>query len=88
MILLLDKATRAELGEISESELQFLIDQLEEEALDDRDYYINRATVDLFETAGASSHLIELLNRALGDRTDVEVEWLDTANPDRLPVPD
>jgi len=78
MIELRDKETGTPLGAISAEELQFLIDQLEEESDDDTDYFLNRTMVDMLKQQGASPHLSELLERALGDRDEVEIEWSDS----------
>jgi len=75
MIQLQVKDTGDVLGEISEEDLQFLIDNLEEESSDDTDYYIDRTTVELFQEAGASDKLIYLLEQALGDNDDAEIAW-------------
>ena len=44
MIHLFDDETGASVGTITEDQLQYLVDQLEEESPDDTDYYINRET--------------------------------------------
>jgi len=75
MIQLRDKETGSLLGSISEEDLQFLIDHLEEEYDEDTDYYLNRATLDMLKKEGANDALIGLLESALGDREDVEIEW-------------
>lgn len=75
MIKLRDKETGAILGRISEEELQFLIDHLEEEWDGDTDYYLNRATIEMLKESGAGKPLVDLLERALGDREDAEIEW-------------
>jgi len=75
MIQLRDKETGAFVGTITEAQLQFLIDQLEEESTEDRDYYINQATLDLFEQRGADADLLALLRQALGTREDIEIAW-------------
>jgi len=75
MIRLGDKETGADIGDISEEQLQFLVDQLEEEFEEDRDYYINPETVDLIEQNGADPELVNLLRRAIGDREGVEIQW-------------
>ena len=49
MIQLRNKETGSLLGSISEEDLQFLIDNLEEEWEEDTDYYLNRETLDLLE---------------------------------------
>jgi len=73
MIQLHDKDTGAWIGTISEDNLQFLVDRLEEESGDDQDYYINEATLDVFEEGGADKALVYLLRGALNGRT--EVRW-------------
>jgi hypothetical protein len=75
MIELRDKRTGASLGTISQAQLQFLIDQLEEEDIEDQDYYINLATLDMFERAGADPELLELLRQSLGAREDMDIVW-------------
>ena len=75
MIKLYDVATDREIGRITDAQLRFMMDQLEEESDDDQDYYINSDTVDVFESAGAEPALVELLRKALGDRTEMDVRW-------------
>lgn len=75
MIKLYDNSTNELLGEISDQDLTFMIDNLEEEWAEDRDYYINWPTVDLFESKGASAGLSTALRTALGDREDMEIRW-------------
>ena len=75
MIQLHDKDTGAWIGTISADNLQFLIDQLEEESGDDQDYYINEATLEVFEEGGADKALVSLLRGALNGRTEMEVRW-------------
>jgi hypothetical protein len=75
MIQLRDKDTGAVLGTLTEEQLHFLQDQLEEESPDDTDYYINTATLDMFEEQGADRALLALLRQALGSREDMEIQW-------------
>jgi processive 1,2-diacylglycerol beta-glucosyltransferase len=75
MIQLHDKDTGAPIGAITEAQLQFLIDQLEEESSEDQDYYINETTLDLFEQRGADKALVALLRSALKGRTEMEIRW-------------
>jgi processive 1,2-diacylglycerol beta-glucosyltransferase len=75
MIQLYDNNTQTVLGEITEQQLQFLIDQLEEESSDDQDYYINRATLEMFAEAGIDPALLALLQQGLGNRADMEIRW-------------
>lgn len=75
MIQLHDKDTGAWINNITEEDLQFLADQLEEESSDDQDYYINETTLDMFEEAGADKALVALLRGALNGRTEMEIRW-------------
>jgi hypothetical protein len=68
----------AQVGEISEEQLDMLVDNLEEEWPEDRDYYINRAMIETLKQRGADSVLIHLLNEALGTRDEVDILWVDT----------
>lgn len=75
MITLKNKDTGKLIGEISEDQLQFLIDELEEEDSEDVDYYLNRTVIEMLEDRGMDDELAELLYEALGDRDDIEIEW-------------
>lgn len=52
-----------------------VIDILEEETDEDRDYYINRDTIDLLESSGADAEVVTLLRQALGGREEMDVRW-------------
>lgn len=76
MIKLIDVQSNAEIGEITQPQLDFLIGQLEEESATDRDYYINADTLDYFAKQGADAALLAQLRAALGDRTDMDIRWV------------
>ena len=76
MIKVSDKDTGAPIGEISEAQLEYLQDALEEESRDDRDYYINETTIDGFEQSGADAELVKFLRYALNGRTEREIRWV------------
>jgi hypothetical protein len=75
MVNLSDAVTGKRIGSITGEQLQFLVDQLEEESLEDRDYAITRMTVDYLETQGGDPDLIALLRQALGGREEVMIRW-------------
>ena len=75
MVKLYEKGTRRYLGRISDEELQFLIDNLEEETLTDTDYYINRATLELLKAKGMSQGLAGLIEGAMGRKDDAEISY-------------
>jgi processive 1,2-diacylglycerol beta-glucosyltransferase len=63
------------LGTISDEDLRFLQADLEEESLEDTDYYINQATVDWFESQGADPAMVSMLRKALGGKPDMDIRW-------------
>ena len=74
-IRLFDKESGAQLGDIAHEDMQLLIDQLEEEHSRDRDYFIDAATIDILEHAGASATLLALLRDIVGTSEGVDVRW-------------
>ena len=75
MITIYDNENGANIGSITEEQLKFLTDQLEEEFLDDHDYYINEDELENFLEAGADEALITFLRKALNGREDMEIRW-------------
>jgi processive 1,2-diacylglycerol beta-glucosyltransferase len=75
MVKISEKQSGTPLGTLDDSQFQFLADHLEEESLQDDDYYLNRTTVDFLADAGADPALLEILRRALGDRDEAEIRW-------------
>ena len=59
MFTIYDEATDAVYGTLDETQLQFLMDHLEEESAEDTDFYINQATVDMLEQDGADAGLAQ-----------------------------
>jgi len=75
MINLREKVTNKSLGQISEEQLQYLIDNLEEEWLEDQDYAITPLLLQVFEQQNADPGLVSLLRDALSGREMVEIVW-------------
>jgi hypothetical protein len=75
MIELREKATDKYLSTIGEDELKVLIDALEEESVEDRDYYIDSDTIQMLEDDGAPSSLVALLRKVLGSNDGIELHW-------------
>ena len=75
MINLREKGTDQPLGKISEEQLQYLIDHLEEEWLEDQDYAITPLLLQVFEEQGADPALVSLLRDALRGRDEMEIVW-------------
>lgn len=72
---LIDAADGRVLGTVSDEQFQELADALEEESLDDRDYYLNVDTVDMLEAQNVDRDLVALLRTALGDRDEMDINW-------------
>jgi hypothetical protein len=76
MVKVYNKATNELLGRITDDELAFLQDQLEEEGINDRDYYMRRETIEEFQaSAGATEHLVTVLKTGLRNDEAVEIRW-------------
>jgi len=72
----------SQVGEIKEGQLNFLVEHLEEEWPDDRDYFVNRHMLKLLQEQGGDPELLHLLEDALGTRDEVDILWLDTEAKD------
>lgn len=75
MINVYDNETGEKIGTITEEELGFLQANLEEEWLEDRDYYINVATLEMFGERGVDAALMNLLRQGLRGRDEMEIRW-------------
>ena len=75
MIQLREKGTGAVIGTITEDQLRTLSAEMEEESSTDRDYYLSRETLDMFEDDGVDPTLVSMLRRAMGGRAEMEIEW-------------
>jgi hypothetical protein len=60
---------------VTEAQLRFLVDQLEEESSTDQDYYVDAETLAMLEQAGADPGLLALLRAALAGRDGMELRW-------------
>lgn len=75
MIQLYDAERGTRLGEISEAQLQRLVESLEEESATDQDYYLTAETIDMLAGDGADAGLVGLLRSALAGREGMDVRW-------------
>ena len=74
-VKLYNNTTDAFIGDISEAQLQFLIDQLEEELLEDKDYAITPMTLGYFQERGVDPELLSLLQKALEEEEELVIRW-------------
>ncbi|MBX0326712.1 glycosyltransferase [Oscillochloris sp. ZM17-4] len=64
------------IGSISPSQLQFLIDLLEEDDEDDETYFIDEPTIGWLSQQGADRGLIRVLDHAIAERGQSEIRWV------------
>lgn len=74
-IKLLNEATGQTIGEVDEKEMKFLVNMLEEESAEDRDYFISQDTIDMLEVRGGDPELIAMLRQAVGASGGIEITW-------------
>ncbi|NKQ34712.1 MAG: galactosyldiacylglycerol synthase [Chloroflexi bacterium] len=75
MIKLYNEASNELIGEISQAQLNTLVDLLVEETQEDQDYYINEVTLDMLAARGADKSLVDMLRQALGAEEGIEILW-------------
>jgi hypothetical protein len=67
--------TDVEIGTITNEQLQFLVAQLEEEHGDDKDYFIDRDTLELLSDNGADPELLAMLEKGLAGDDEMDISW-------------
>ena len=75
MVKIYENSSNRLLGQISEAQLQVLIDQLERIG-NDQDYFLNRDTLDLLAKGGAEPQTLAILETALGTSGQGEIRWV------------
>ena len=67
--------TGDDIGTISDAQLKFLVEQLEEEHEEDQDYFIDRDTLELMSDNGGDPELLAMLEKAIGDDDSMDIAW-------------
>lgn len=67
--------TDTDIGVITDKQLAFLVEQLEEEHDEDQDYYIDRDTLELLSDNGIDAELLAMLEKAMGDDDSMDIAW-------------
>lgn len=75
MIRIYAKDSGQTIGNISEDDLQTLVNYMEEESSTDQDYYLAAATIGALAESGASSDLLSVLRSAIGQSDGVDIVW-------------
>lgn len=64
-----------EIGVVTEDQVQFLIDNLEEEGFEDQDYYIDPESLIFLAENGCDEDLLTMLTDALEGRENIDVRY-------------
>ena len=64
-----------EIGVVTEDQVQFLIDNLEEEGFEDQDYYIDPESLSFLAENGCDEELLTMLADTLEDRINIDVRY-------------
>ena len=72
---LIDIEHNEEIGVVTEDQVQFLIDNLEEEGFEDQDYYIDSESLSFLAENGCDEELVTMLADALEDRVNIDVRY-------------
>jgi hypothetical protein len=67
--------TGEDIGDITDKQLAFLVEQLEEEHDEDQDYYVDRDTLELMADNGIDPELLAMLEKAMGDDDSMDIAW-------------
>lgn len=76
MVTLKDKNNNAWLGSVTYAQLQFLINELNDEYKNGQEYLVNRATLEMLKQQGAEVALTNVIEKAMGTKDKVEFYWI------------
>jgi len=63
------------IGNITDAQLAFLVEQLEEEHEEDQDYFVDKDTLELLSDNGADPELVAMLEKGIGDDDEMDIAW-------------
>ena len=72
---LMDIEHEEEIGVVTEDQVQFLIDNLEEEGFEDHDYYIDPESLSFLAENGCDEELLTMLMEALEGRVNIDIRY-------------
>jgi hypothetical protein len=67
--------TGLKVGTLTRTQFEWLSSRLVLESPDDRDYWVDAATLEMLEQEGADAELLRVLRGALGTRDGVSIVW-------------
>lgn len=69
------KDSKKLLGNVTQAQVQTLVDLLEEEGATDQDYYVDKDILDYLEEEGADKDLLALIRPHVTEDDGIEIEW-------------
>ena len=75
LFLLIDLEHDQEIGIITEDQVQFLIENLEEGGIEDQDYFIDEETYDFLAEIGCEEELLEMLAENLDGKESIDIRY-------------
>lgn len=75
MIELFNKETGERIGELSESQFDFLMDNIENEYLEEINYIIDNEVITLLKERGADKKILNLLKHALNGKKNITIAY-------------
>ena len=75
MYRLMDLEHDDEIGIITEDQVQFLIDNLEEEGVEDQDYFIDAEALGFLAQNDCDEELLTMLAEALDGRVNIDIRY-------------
>ncbi|MDE0301171.1 MAG: hypothetical protein OXN17_21290 [Candidatus Poribacteria bacterium] len=72
---LIDSEKEAEMGIITDDQVQFLIDNLAEDGVEDEEFYINEDVLEFLAENGCDEELLSLFAEGLEGRTDLAIHY-------------
>ncbi|MDB4962124.1 MAG: hypothetical protein JWP01_2123 [Myxococcales bacterium] len=67
--------TGDEIGVVSDVQLKFLVEQLEEDHEEDAEHFIDRESLELLSDNGADPELLGILEKGMGDDDEMKIAW-------------
>jgi len=75
MYKLINLARTEEVGVVTEDQLQFLVDNLEEKGIEDQDYYVDEDILSFLAENGCEGDLLTMLTEALDGRLSIDIRY-------------
>jgi hypothetical protein len=63
------------IGKITDEQLDLLLMNLQNESENDQSYYLDDRTIEMLEQQGADAQLRQMLRKAIGKKSGVEIRW-------------